>query len=184
MIAKKLDQLNTREKIGLGIALLLVVFVLADRFAVRVALIQLQRMADEIGLEQTRLENNRAVLAAAAVVDERFNRLRPRLGVAEPSAVAIDRLQGRLDELARQTGMSILAMRHREPDAAAKDDLHMVVVVEIGRFESDMDSLLGFLHALRAAPEVWQVARMTLTPDRTAGRISGAMTISQLRIRE
>lgn len=186
MISGKLERLSLRETVGMVVALLFFAGVLADRLVARPTIARIAAVRAEIEMQRELLANHRAILAFAPAVDARFESMRPRFADAEPAAAAIDRLQGRLDELARKTGLVIHAMRHRESAAAETVADAMTVIVEISRFESDPEALLAFLYELRASPEIWRVARLNLAPERSGdggSRLGGAMTVAQLRLR-
>lgn len=177
MISAKFDQLKSREKIGLVVALLCVLLVLADRFAVRWVVDRIRSVETEIRTELDQLLVNLDLIAAEPAVAAGYEPLRVRLETAPSEAVAIDRLKGRIDDLARRHGLVIQAMRDRK--VAEPNDPYLKIAVEIGRFEAEIESLIAFLFALREAPEIWRVTRLNITPDQS-GRLSGSMTIVRL----
>ncbi len=177
----KLDKLSTRERIGLALALLTVAFVLTDRLAFRRIADQMDAMALDVARQSEALAYNRRMLRTEPRIQAEYEAWRPRLQQVGSDTEALGALKERIDQLARECGVTIAAMQDRraadpEPDKRPYREL----VVDIARFESDLNSLITFLHRLRQTPELLKVLRLQAAPGPRNGMVAGSILIGQL----
>ena len=177
MITEKLERLGSREKAGLVVAMVLIFGVLVDRFAVDFIVSRFQELKEETRRERRRLAENVFTLEKQGSVGKAYEGLQGRLGRVKSGSEAIDDLKGMMDELARQTGIVIVSMKHRDSGLVGGC---REFTVDIGRFEAGMRELLTFVRRVRESPKLLRVTRLTITPGDSGERISGSMQVTRL----
>lgn len=180
MPADWLNRLDPREKAGLILVVVAVTVMLLDRF---VAMPLVARCA-ELDRDITEEVGTRALhegwLRARSQVEREFEGVRARLGEPVAPAAAIVAMKNELDQLARDSEVTVIAIKHREPRHAEVYDEYAVD----GEFETDEIGLMRFLHVLAATPGTYRVTRLKITPDSTSQRIKGSMTITKMMLPE
>ncbi len=177
----KLDKLGFREKAGLALALLFVGGVLADRLAVQRVADRIEAMTLAVESQNTALALNRRILKTEPQVRAEYDAWRERLAQVGSDAEAIDALKGRLDDLARASGLVIASMQDRRAgETDGEPTPYRELVVDIGRFESTMNGLITFLYRLRQSPDLLKVLRLNVTPGKEGDAVAGSIVIGQL----
>jgi len=179
MLAERISRLNAREKLGLIVSMLVIVVLVLDRVAVRPLGVRCADLELEIQREAKMLEYQASVMQAQPEVERQFSGIRKQLGAELPPAEAIDVMKGEVDALARETAVSLLSMKHREP---RRTEFYDEYAVDIGDFETDEIGLMRFLHALLDKPGTFHVTKLKIAPDSTGKRIKGSMTITKVSI--
>jgi len=110
MILDKLVKLAPREKIGIAIALVIVMGVFVDRLAVRPVVGRISELQAGITGESDKLEYSLRVLA----------------------------MKGQIDELSRQSGVNLASWEEGAPGKALSCDEYSVAVREFEARESDL----------------------------------------------
>jgi len=179
MILDKLVKLAPREKIGIAIALVIVMGVFVDRLAVRPVVGRISELQAGITGESDKLEYSLRVLAMKDDVEKEYDRVIKLIHVASSSAEAIDAMKGQIDELSRQSGVNLASWEEGAPGKALSCDEYSVAVREFEARESD---LLDFLHELRVSPGLLRVDDLKFSPDKEKGVIKGSMLITKVMI--
>jgi len=179
MILGKLQKLRPREKTGLSIAMLCVLGLLADRLVIRSVVNRFKLLDDEIEHAEDSLAFNMRVLDREDRISEKYENIRSLLGKTSSPAAAIDNIKGKIDELARQTGVVLVSMEHREP---RKSEFYAEYLVEIGKFETEMKGLLRFLHELRKSSGMLTVARLNLSPVKGKNLVEGSILMTKVML--
>lgn len=174
---ERLEKLGPREKFGLTIAALVIGALLLDHFVVRYVITHYENMGSDIRHTKNQLRFQAGVLRKESRVRAEYDAVRGRLGKAESESEAIDRMKGEIDRQAQDAGVVVVSMQHRSP----RDELGCrEYVLEVGKFEADLDGLLRFLNACQGAQGMLRVPKLTVTPEKEVGRISGSMQITKL----
>ena len=114
-------------------------------------------------------------MKGSAGISKEYKNIKDFLEKAPSSDEAINDMKGEIDELARRAGVMIDSMKHREPQ---KLDFYEQYFLEIGKFRSDMKSLLKFLHELQISSGMLRVLKLNLTPDK-GNAIKGSILITK-----
>ena len=179
MLGDRISRLNSREKLGLIIAMLVTAVLVLDRLAVRPLGVRCEGLDLDIQREAKTLEYQASVMQARSEVERQFESIRAQLGEELPAAEAIDAMKGEIDALARASEVSLLAMKHREP---RRTEFYDEYALDIGDFETDEIGLMRFLHALMEKPGTFHVTKLKLAPDATGKRVKGSMTVTKVAI--
>ena len=177
MISDKLDRLSYRERVFLALALVFVICVAADRLAVQFIVDQFKSQEEQTEKQRSALKRNLRIAAGERLVADDYARIRSRLGQPASRAAAMDDLKGKIDEMARESGIVIVSMKDRDPRST---DAYEEYAIEIGRFESGTKELLAFLHRVRTFPGMMRVSKLAVAPDKDTGQLTGAMLISRI----
>lgn len=175
ILDKLLDRLSAREKIWLLVSVLCIFAWVVDSRVVEPVVRGLKQLGMEIKEEKRNLAIDMAVLSRSRSVLTEYEGIRKALG--ESSPLVGTEMKDEISELARQNGVDLPSMEDR---AAIKKDFYAEYVVEIGKFETDIKNLLGFLHAVQTSPGMLRVMKLSLTPAKVTGHVKGAMVITKL----
>jgi len=179
MIFDKLDKLAFRERAFLVIAIVALLAVLGDRLVVQAFVDELRVVDVQYAAQQEELQYSRIVMEREQDVTAAYREVADLLDQSTAPAVDIDKMKGEIDDLARQSGLVLVSMKHREPRTERHYDVY---AVDIGGFEGDMDNLLRFLNAVQHSekPGLLRVVNLTVTAGREEGTIRGSMTITKV----
>lgn len=180
MIFDNLNKLAPREKAGLVVALLCILGVLLDYLVVSRVVRAIDDVKAEIERESMELEYNVAVLSRKQSVERQYEGVSGILHEAAVAAEAIDRMKGEIDEIARNAGIAIISMEHREPKSSPNYDEY---IVEVGKFESTMEQLVRFLHDLHVADGMLRVSQIKVSADEQGGPLTGSVLITKVMMR-
>ncbi|OGV64869.1 MAG: hypothetical protein A2498_14200 [Lentisphaerae bacterium RIFOXYC12_FULL_60_16] len=173
----KFKNLNIREVAGLGIAGLFLLAMVMDLAVIEPARRTYRLVCEEADRELKNLEWSLSAVALEPAVKGLFNDVAGLIETAASTEVAVDDMKGQIDDLARRSGLNVASMDHRE---SIREDGVDRYVVEISQFDSDLKSLLQFLHEIRITPGLFRVERLVVTPDKDKGLIKGSMTLTKL----
>lgn len=179
----KFERLSRREQAGLAGALLLVFAAAVDNFAARPIVRAIKALNAQIGIETRSLAYNQGVLRLEDETAQAYDAIRQRVGVAASHAEAIAEFKGQIDVLARQTGVSILKMNHREPGKTGADTAEEYYV-DIGAFEADIKNVIRFLREMWQAPGVVRVVKVSMVPGGSKDMVKGSMSITKLMLKD
>jgi hypothetical protein len=179
MMLDKLDRLEPREKMGLVLAMFVILAFLVDRLVVSPVAEMCRDLDASIRAETENLSLNKAVLQQRDQVLRQYGNVARELGSVNSSAQEIDAMKGRLDELAVQSGVKFFSREQVEPRAG---DAWTEYAVAVGEFEASMEGLVRFLAELPAGEGMTRAARITLTPDRNRNVVKGSMLITKLAL--
>ena len=177
MISLKLDQLGPRERIGLGIAVFCILALLIDRLVVASLLTRFRELDVQIVEAAGNVAYNRRVMKQRDEVAREYETVKGMLGETSSPAATIDAMKGEIDDLARKAGVVLFSMEHRDPE---KEEFYQTFLVEVGNFEADMQSLLGFLHELRNRQGMLRVSRLSVGPKKGTELVRGSILITKV----
>ena len=180
MALLKLDKLGARERWGLGIALVVVLVLLVDRLVVDMVANRIQSVRAQAVAEAKELDYNRRVLQTRGPIEAEYGRIEGLLASGLSDSEAIDEIKGEIDDLARETGVSLVSMEHRAPSGDTAG--YREYVIEVRKFEGSMQSLLAFLHKVWETPGMMRARKVTVTPGSEEGMLQGSAVISKLLI--
>jgi len=173
----KLEKLSFREKAGLFASLAFLFVAAVDNFVARPILRTLHDLDERILRERTQVEVNRGSLRWEKETAQLFDRIRDQLGSAASPAEAIAAMKGQIDTLARQDGIAIQKLDHREPRPHPGWEEY---TVDIGSFEADVRNVLRFLQDIWQAPGMLRVVRLSLAPGAGQDMAKGSMSITEI----
>jgi hypothetical protein len=179
MISEKLATLGTREKIMLALAGLTVLVVLVDRIAVHYVTEQFRSLEEDIRANEAELSAQRQILKRGGLIAREYVRIQKDVTEMPSAAVAMDRLKGEIDELAVESGVSILAIKHRE-NRRSSWGFCEECVIDIEKFEAGTKELMTFLHRVFSSRKLLKVERLSLVPQRDGTVFSGSMSIAKV----
>lgn len=179
MNLSRLERLGRREKTLLGVAALVAIAALADRFVVATIAETLRDTKLALENERERLAYNEVVAGYEPDVRAVYEGVKDGFGACTTPAADIDIMKGEIDDLVRKSGLVVRSMKHREPRILPH---YVEYTVDIGDFEGSMESLLTFLNAVRNSdvPGLPAVTRLTVSAGRESEGIKGAMTITKV----
>jgi len=173
----KLAQLPVRERVGLFLAIGLLVLMLGDAFVLKPTFRHLRSLDIAIATEMSELERARGVLQYAASVDGQHLQVKDLLGVSGPEAETIESFKNELDELALSHGVQLRSMRHTTPE---RTDYLVTYVIEVGNYEATAPSLLRFLHAINTAPGLMRVRQLTMSSQTPDLQVNGSLSVTRV----
>ncbi|MBN1557397.1 MAG: type II secretion system protein M [Lentisphaerae bacterium] len=180
MFLDRLDKLRTREKIGLLVAVLVLLGLLIDNLVVKPVLRTMARMDTAIEEAESRLAYNLGVLRWKDDVEAQYAALEGLLLPGGSEAEEADKMTAQIDRLAREAGMQVPAMGSLRPASRGACEEY---AVEIKSFEADLPNLLTFLYRCRQAPGLLKVSKLALEPKRDSGLAQGSMVITKVLLR-
>lgn len=182
MNLEKLDNLSGREKLLLVLAFLCLFGWLTDLVIVKAIVRKSREMDAAIANAGKERELSRAILARKGDVTREYEKNSGLVGKAASSAEAINGLKGEIYDLAKETGVKIHAMDQRETRRLTYCVEYMV---EVGKFEADLNNLLMFLHKVASSPGgVLRVVRLNVAPGKTSPAVSGSLLIAKVMVSE
>ena len=181
MILSKLEKLGNRDKILLVVAILLLVAALGDNFVVRTVARELKTLGGAIESEKKALAYNDTVILSEDEVEAVFEGLSGKLGRITTADADLDIMKGEIDDFARQSGLTLTSMKHREPREWPHYTEYMV---DIGGFEGAEGSLIKFLSAVQRSkiPGLMRVTHLAVSAGRQERTIRGSMVLSKVMI--
>lgn len=180
MIGQKLQKLGGREKKWLAVAGLVVAVLAVDGLVVRPLLVRLRDFDARIAATEGAIALDRSVLLQEPAVLRAFASVEPRIESDTKPAESIDRLKAEVDNLARETGLTITSMEQREPRRSDHYDLY---VVEVGSFECDIPQLVRFLHDIGEKPGMLRIVKLNVGNAPEGQKVRGSMLISKAIVR-
>ncbi len=173
----KLMQLPQRERIGLGVALLLVALYIVDATVAGPLIKRCRGLDSDIMLASARLERSRKTLSYQASVDQEYGSIKDLIGNSSTEQESIEIFKNEIDELARQNGLRLRSMRHLVPE---RTDFLVTYVVEINDYEAEAGALVRFLHAVSQAPGLIRVRRAVINARTPDDVISGSLVVTKV----
>jgi len=173
----RLEKLSPREKIGVAVAVLVVCALLLNQFVVQPVVDHYKRMGATIASTRDTLRSQTGVLHEEARINAEYDAVRGMLGQAPSEAEAIDRMKAEIEREARKAGILIVSMDHRGPrdHAGCKE-----YVVDVSKFDADVEGLLRFLYACRTLPGMLRVPKLAVSAEKEVGKVTGSMRITKL----
>lgn len=173
ILDKFLDKLSAREKAGLFVAVLAIVAVLADWLVVRPMFKTLQTLDDKAVISQRELLLSDGALRMEGGVATAYVAVSEQLD----DASSVADLREQIGELAKKNGIELPSMEDQAPIKGA--GVCVDYPVEVTKVETDVASLLRFMHAVNAAPGLLRVSKVSLTPSKEPKRLQCSMTITK-----
>ncbi|MGQ9660810.1 MAG: hypothetical protein ACUVWX_00550 [Kiritimatiellia bacterium] len=181
MIGDKFARLGVREKVGVALAAVFVVGLIADRGIVRPVRKGFLRLDTEIHSEKAARDLAIQVAEQEQTLAGEFEKVRGLLEQAKNRSEALDGLKAQISKLEAESGLSILSMEERESREARASGFYTVLAVEIGRFEARVQDLVKFLVGLQNEPGLLRVTNLSISPVRGAvGQVRGSMLITKV----
>jgi hypothetical protein len=177
MILDRLAKLGAREKIGLLLAVAVIVLLVLDRLLISPTLRYYRELDQRILAEERRIRLNRESIAIEDEVYRRYRRVADLVQTFESPAAGIDSMKGQIDELAGRTGVILVSREHRPP---TESDYCQEYYVDIREFEAPETNLVAFLRLVPELPGLLRVDRINLVPDRNRNVVKGSMLISKV----
>jgi hypothetical protein len=179
MMFERLSRLSLREKVGLGLAVLFLLGVVADRLIVRTVVRGFRRLETAITEEKVNLKHFLSVAQQEEPVAREYEKVRGLVEEVTATSSAIDRMKGQVDRLASESGLMVISMEHREPRSLEFSELF---AVEVGRFEAGIQNVLKFLTQIESTPGMLRVSKLNLSPVRGKDLVRGSMLITKVMI--
>ena len=177
MILSRLDKLMPRERVGLGLSGLLLLALAGDHLVVRPVIRRFSLMDHAITAEQNGLAYHRRALGGKQEADATFEGVKGVLETVTSPSEERNRMLGQIDDLARQVGLNLVAMKDLDPKT---EPSYGEYGVEVEEFRGSMDTVLSFLGAVRLAPGMLRVTSLNLSPNRGSHTIKGSMVITKV----
>ena len=181
MMLAKLAKLKPREKVALGLLLVCALGLLVYRLVVHPVVDGFKKLDSDIAAQKERLAGSFQVLQTERQVAKEYASVTGSLGTVttiSDFSIDVNAMKGEIDELAKKSGLQLLAMDHRQP--VASKDPYVEYVVQIGSFEGSAASLLSFVNGLRSLPGLVNVAKLTVTPGKSEGTVKGSMLVTKV----
>lgn len=183
MIFSKIDNLSTRDKGLIVLAIGLLIVLAVDRFVVERVVSSVQTTKMLIVSDLKSLDYNEKVIACSGGVEEDFAKIAGKLGAVTNPDSDIDLMKGEIYDLAKGADLLLTSMKHREP-RPDKGAPYIEYIVDIGGFEGTEESLLKFLDSVQRSelPGLLRVVHLSIGAGRKANSLKGAMTITKVMI--
>jgi len=175
----KLDKLGTRERWGLGLALVFVLVLLVDRLVVGMVADRVRAVEEQAATDAKELDYSHGVLRSKGPIEAEYARIEALLASDLSDSEVIDVIKGEIDDMARSAGVELISMEHRTPAASAGFTEY---VIEIRKLDAPMESLLSFLHQVWQTPGMMRVRKVTIGPGADDERVEGTVVISKIMI--
>ncbi|MFU8779576.1 MAG: hypothetical protein ACNA71_00955 [Kiritimatiellia bacterium] len=173
----KVTQLPLKERLGLMIAIGLMVLLVFDAIIIKPAVRTIRHLDGRIVSGHAELVSLQGVLRYADSVGQQYMDVKDVLGVSGPEAETIELFKNELDELALRYGVQLRSMRHVAPEST---DHLLTYVIEVGDYEAEMGALLRFLDAIRAAPGLVRVRQLTISSQSANTQVNGSMSVTRV----
>ncbi len=185
MLTEMFSRLRDRERTGLSLAVFFLLLMVLDWIVVPRIVAECRAADRKIGAITRRLAYCRSVMDLAGGAEESYGRVVNILGRAESPEQAVADFKGRIDDIARRTGVAIQAMEHRNP--VVPEDVPsgacQEYTVVIGSFEAEIGSAIRFLNEAESSPEMIRVTKFMLAPGQQIGWLKGSVELSKLMLR-
>jgi len=175
IIDKFLDRLRPREKLGLLIAVLCIFALLADHLVVAAVVKKMRQIDDETKTAKKMLVYNIGVLERGVPKD--YDGIGNVLEKSGSSGEIINEMKDEIYDIAHKTGVELPSMEGRDP---VKKDFYEVYPVEIGKFDTTMENLINFLHALHTSPSMLIVSRLSISSSKESNQNKVTMLVTKL----
>jgi len=178
---EKLKNLNSREKAGLVLAGVFLFLTAVNYGVVNPLVNQLRQIEADVEIEEQKIKIANSIIGQEETVENKYLEAVDKIYRYTSDDEAIDAMKGHIDDLAGETGLVINAMDHR---SVAVNGNMGICMVDIGQFESDVNGLLKFLHAVRTAEGLMSVDKLVFNVDKEKGTLKGSVLVSRIIIRE
>jgi len=172
----KFDKLGLREKVGLSIAGLFIVFMIIDRLVVASVVSTLNDMQQRISTAEKELNYNKSVLKRKDEISARYEGISSLIGITVSPAEEIDNMSMEIADLATRMQIDYDSSQ-REP---RKHAFYEEYFVDIRQFECEMNNLLVFLHEVQKSPGMFRVSKLSVSSEQNDTRVKGSMLISKV----
>lgn len=179
MILSKLQKLGMREKLLMAVAACLVMALIVNYSVVAPVFNRYEELSAAIENTEWSLKYNLNVLKGKTQVRAEYDSVCGLLAKASLPAEDIDEIKGEIETIATEAGLQYSTMSHNEP---RKTEFYDEYLIEIGKYESDMQNLLVFLHALNQTPGMLRVSRMNIKAVKGGSKVTGSILISKVMI--
>ena len=181
MIWDKIEKLGWRERVGLLLAVVFLFALFVERVVVRSVADRCRAIDREVVMQEAALLGYRGSLMEKDAIAKDYERAGSQLSRMASSDETIADFKGQIDDVARRTGLSLVAMEHRTPEMDKQKGWTEYTVV-VGSFEADLKSLLAFLNELDEVPGLLRVVKLTVAPGKTKNSVKGSLQITKLML--
>ena len=175
----KLDKLAWREKAGLAIAFFLLFCCLMDQFVIKSVVRKMNLMDTRIQQAREEQSDARCLMMREKELKAEYGRVSTALAKAVSPAEAVAAMKGEISEAAKQAGLVINAMDQREARPKTYCD---EFVVEVSKFDADINSLMSFLYRVETSPGMMRVAKLNMTPGKTQNSVTGSILLAKIMV--
>ncbi len=177
MIAKWFGRLPTKEQVGIGIALVFVVLLLADKFVVQAIVRENNSKDADILILEDRIRHNRKILQLKDSVTEKYEKVSDLIGESPPGQEANESLKGEVDEIATEAGVRLKSMQHLTPDPL---DYLTTYYVDVSEYETETLNLLSFVKSVESVPGMLRIQRLVVEAQEPNTQVKGSVVISKV----
>ncbi len=177
MIIEKLEQLPGREKVGLAVALILIVLYVADLSVIKPFVRRLRELDLSVEVQQKLLDHHLKVLSYEASVASQYEGVKDLIGVSGTEQESIEAFKNEIDELALRNAVSLRTMRHLTPEKTA---FLATYIIEVSEFEAEISALINFMHAISRSPGLIRVRNVGISSQGTDRKVSGSLVVTKV----
>jgi hypothetical protein len=181
MILDRLQKLAPREQAALALAAFCIFAVFADYVVVEPLRAMAKDLDADISLSEKKLKYNLGYMKDRQKVAKSYENVKGLLGAASQNSADIENLKGEIDGLAGDAGFGYESMSH-QPPIPGDGGAYTEYFVSIGKFETDIDILLSFMHELRVSSGMLRVAELKVTPGDKENSVKGSIVVSKVMI--
>lgn len=174
---EKLANLPARERVGLAVALILLLMMIVDAVIAKPLLRYLGAQEARITSTSAELEHSRDVIRYSDSVELQYEAVKDLLGVTGPESETVEAFKNELDEMSIKQGVTLRSMRHLPPEST---DYLVTYVVEVGDFETEAPALIRFLDTISSAPGLMRVREISVSSQQTNRVVNGSMVITKV----
>ena len=168
------NQLNTREKIALGIGATAVVIFVLFQFVIFPVIDRQEVLQRSIVSKEAALEEMRRLSADAAALKQQQNRSTQRMGRRPRGFTLFSFLDGLAGKTALKGNIDYMKPSTTEP----KGSPYKVSVVEMKLVSINMAQLISYLYRIETSDNMVQVKRLAITKtDKKAGFINAVLQV-------
>jgi|GEM_PF-6464011 len=166
-----LEKLSNRERMLIGLGIIALLFLVADRVVVREIRNNLRRMSIEAGKTKERLGGSQKILAQRKDIEGQFSEIK---GYVPPSGSnVVSEMSTEIEKLATDSGVSLLDRKEQPVVRMDFFDKHTVKA----EMEGPTDSIMKFLQAIESSVHLLRVSRLEFTRVAKGGEKYGKGTI-------
>jgi hypothetical protein len=177
MITKWFGRLPPKEQVGIGVALVFVVLLLADKFVVQAVAREISSKDADISILEDRIRHNRTVLRLKDSVTLKYEKVSDLIGESPPGQEANESLKGEVDEIATKAGVRLKSMQHLTPDPL---DYLTTYYVDVSEYETETLNLLNFVEAVESVPGMLRIQRLVVEAQEPNTQVKGSVVISKV----
>ncbi|MBL7155677.1 MAG: type 4a pilus biogenesis protein PilO [Candidatus Omnitrophica bacterium] len=159
------DKLSKKEKIGLSIACILVLTAIFDRAVCVPIRNRMQKLNQEVSLSEKELARYLYNLEQEKTVTKEYGDYIQYVKEAGSDEEETAKALGEIETLARKSGLCMVDIKPYAPKATG---FYKEYIFEI-EAETDMESLISFLHQLDSSPQLLCVEKLRLSLKETGG---------------